>query len=99
MTSTAGTNTSSAATRKGWRTVDIVVGAVLAVAFGVIFQAWNLLWSAIDPVFTAFPPAAGFFVGLWLAAGVLGGLVIRRPGAALFVEAVAAIISAMLGAQ
>ena len=82
-----------------WRTVDIVVAAVLAVAFGVVFQAWGLLWSAIDPVFTGFPPAAGLMVGVWLIAGVVGALVIRKPGAALFVETVAAMVSALLGAQ
>jgi len=85
--------------RSRWRTVDIVVAAVLAVAFGVVFQAWGLLWSAIDPVFTAFPPAAGVMVGVWLIAGVVGALVIRKPGAALFVEALAAMVSALLGAQ
>jgi energy-coupling factor transport system substrate-specific component len=98
MTSTMSTRPGSRTTTR-WRTVDIVVGAVLAVAFGVVFQAWNLLWSTVDPAFTAFPPAAGVLVGLWLAAGVVGGLVIRKPGAAFFVEAVAALVSAMLGSQ
>ena len=28
-----------------WRTVDIVVAAIIAVAFGVVFWAWNLLWN------------------------------------------------------
>ncbi len=28
-----------------WRTVDIVVAAVIGVAFGVIFWAWGLLWN------------------------------------------------------
>jgi energy-coupling factor transport system substrate-specific component len=40
-----------------WRTVDIVVTAVLGVAFGVVFWAWNLLWAATGAGFTAFPPA------------------------------------------
>ena len=29
-----------------WRTIDIVIASIIAVAFGVIFWAWNLLWSA-----------------------------------------------------
>ena len=40
-----------------WRTVDIVVTAVLGVAFGVLFWAWNLLWAATGTAFGAFPPA------------------------------------------
>ena len=31
----------------GWRTIDIVVTAVLGVAFGVVFWAWGLVFSAI----------------------------------------------------
>jgi len=82
-----------------WRTVDIVVAAVLAVAFGVVFQAWNLLYSAVSAAFTSFPPAAGVMAGVWLSAGVVGALVIRKPGAAVFVETVAATVSALIGAQ
>jgi energy-coupling factor transport system substrate-specific component len=37
-----------------WRTVDIVVTAVVAVAFGVVFWAWNYVWAAADPFFQAF---------------------------------------------
>ena len=28
-----------------WRTIDIVIASIVAVAFGVIFWAWNLLWN------------------------------------------------------
>ena len=28
-----------------WRTIDIVIASIIAVAFGVIFWAWNLLWN------------------------------------------------------
>jgi energy-coupling factor transport system substrate-specific component len=82
-----------------WRTVDIVVASVLAVAFGVIFWAWGLVWSATEGLFTFFPPAQALIYGVWLVPGVLGGLVIRRPGAALYCEALAAIVSALLGNQ
>ncbi|MEH3077373.1 MAG: ECF transporter S component [Quadrisphaera sp.] len=36
---------------------------------------------------------------MWLSAGVVGGLVIRKPGAAVFVELVAAVVSALVGNQ
>jgi energy-coupling factor transport system substrate-specific component len=26
-----------------WRTVDIVVASILAVAFGIVFQLWNII--------------------------------------------------------
>lgn len=81
-----------------WRTVDIVLGAALAVAFGVVFQAWNLLWTALTPAFVGVPPLQGFMYGVWLLPAVLVPLVIRRPGAALLGEGVAAVASALFGA-
>ena len=81
-----------------WRTVDIVVTAVLGVAFGVVFWAWNLLWAAVGTTFTAFPPGQAFMYGVWLLPAVLAPLVVRKAGAGLFAELIAAIVSALLGA-
>jgi energy-coupling factor transport system permease protein len=80
-----------------WRTVDIVVGSAIAVAFGVVFWAWGNLWHASKAAFAGFPPSQALIYGVWLVPAVLGGLIIRKPGAALYCEAVAAIISALLG--
>lgn len=82
-----------------WRTIDIVVASVLGVAFGVVFWGWNLLWTGIDPAFAFFKPASGLLIGVWMLAAVVGGLVIRRPGAALYTEFIAALVSTLLGAQ
>ena len=91
--------TEPVATGARWRTVDIVVTAVLGVAFGVVFWAWNLLWAATGAAFTAFPPAQAFMYGVWLVPAVLAPLVVRRPGAGLFAELVAAVLSALLGSS
>src|SRR5256885_13875403 len=77
-----------------WRTVDIVVAAVIAVAFGVVFWAWNALWAATAPAFTALPAAQYLISGVWLIPAVLGGFVIRKPGAGPFCELLAAVVSA-----
>lgn len=82
-----------------WRTVDIVVTAAIAVAFGVVFWAWNALWAAATPAFVAVAPAQNILYGTWLAAGVVAGLVVQKPGAALFAELVAASVSLILGSQ
>ena len=82
-----------------WRTLDIVVAAVIAVAFGVIFWAWGLVWRATDPLFAFFPPSQALIYGVWLVPAVLGGLVIRKPGAALYCETLAATVSALLGSR
>lgn len=84
--------------RFGWRVVDIVVAAVLGVAIGLLFWFWNGVgygwFLAMDAVT---PGLGGLAVGIWLIGGVIGGLVIRKPGAALLVEVVAAIVSMLLG--
>jgi energy-coupling factor transport system substrate-specific component len=82
-----------------WRTVDIVVTAVLGVAFGVVFWAWNLLWAATGAAFAAFPPAQAVLYGVWLLPAVLAPLIVRKPGAGFFAELVAAVLSALLGSS
>jgi energy-coupling factor transport system permease protein len=82
-----------------WRTVDIVVAAAIAIAFGVVIWGWNQLWAATTPAFVAIPAAQNILYGMWLLPAVLGGLIIRKPGAALFTELVAAAVSAILGSQ
>jgi energy-coupling factor transport system substrate-specific component len=82
-----------------WRTVDIVVTAILGVAFGVVFWAWNLLWAATGAAFAVFPPAQAFMYGVWLLPAVLAPLIVRKPGAGFFAELVAAILSALMGSS
>ncbi|TDT30907.1 ECF transporter S component [Naumannella halotolerans] len=83
-----------------WRVVDIVVAAVLGVATGLIFVAWNVVGYAWFTAMDALTPGiGGIAVGIWLLGGVLGGLIIRKPGAALFVELLASVVSMLLGSQ
>ena len=87
------------ATARKWRVVDIVVASVLAVAVGVIFWAWSLGYAGVSALTAAFPPLAGLYTGGWLIAGVLGALIIRKPGAAIYCEMLAAAVSGVLGTQ
>lgn len=96
MSSTESTSSTDDLTRRapqrGWRVVDIVVTAILAVAVGLVFWAFSLtigkLWAPIDAVL---PGLAGIITGVWLLGGPLGGLVVRKPGAAFLVELLAAV--------
>ncbi len=82
-----------------WRTIDIVIASIIAVTFGVIFWAWNIVWGATEGAFAFFPPAQTLLYGVWLIPAVLAGLIIRKPGAAVFTEVLAATVSALLGAK
>lgn len=83
-----------------WRVVDIVVAAVVAVVAGLVFWVWDQASNPIGaPITAALPGLQGIINGPWLFAGVLGGLIVRKPGAALFTEVVAATVSALIGTQ
>ncbi|WP_024366293.1 ECF transporter S component [Arthrobacter sp. TB 26] len=83
-----------------WRVVDIVVAALIAVAGGVIFWAWSQGANLISaPVNAFYPPLTGLYAGGWMIPAVLGMLIIRKPGAALFCETVAAAGELIMGSQ
>lgn len=95
----AKTSTPRAPRNFRWRVVDIVVASVIGVASGVIFWAWGLAWSPLSGILAFTPGLEGLLAGGWLFAGVLGGLVIRKPGAALYTEVIAAVVSMLIGTQ
>lgn len=83
-----------------WRVIDIVTAAVLGVACGLIFVAWNQVgYAGYEVLKTIAPGLGGLVAGVWLLGGTLGGYVIRKPGAAFFVEVLAATVSMGLGSQ
>lgn len=96
------TDTAAAAAGRAlrWRVVDIVVASVLATAAGLVFVLWNIASNPIStPLSAALPGLQAVLGGGWLFAGVLTALVIRKPGAALYGELVAASVSALVGNQ
>lgn len=94
------TDTTPGARALRWRVVDIVVASVLATAAGLVFVVWNIASNPISaPLTAALPGLQALLAGGWLFAGVLTALVIRKPGAALYGELVAATVSALVGNQ
>ena len=84
----------------GWRTVDLLTIAFLGAAFGIAYWAWGQAYSAPGDALSAlFPPLAAVVGAPWLLAGVVGGLVVRRPGAALLCEVLAALVSMLPGTK
>ena len=80
-----------------YRTVDIVVIATLAVAWGVIFWGWGKAYVPISGLAVfSYPPSSAVLTGPWLVAGVLGGLIVRKPGAAFATEFLAAAVSSFI---
>ncbi|WP_250309349.1 ECF transporter S component [Gardnerella sp. Marseille-Q2328] len=83
-----------------WRVIDIVIAAIIAVASGVLFWAWDIVCAAPTNLFASLLPGAeGLSNGFWLFAGPLAAIIVRKPGAALFAETLAAFVELMLGNQ
>jgi energy-coupling factor transport system permease protein len=99
MTSVVSSRGASTPETTAWRTRDVVVTAIIGVTFGVVFWAWGLLWEGFTPVFAFAPPAKDLLYAVWLMPAVLAPLIVRKPGAALFAEMVAAGVSTIIGSQ
>lgn len=98
-TATTSTGATNHARSFRWRVVDIVVASVLGVASGLIFWAWDQAYNPLSAIGAILPGLQALFGGGWLFAGVLGGLVIRKPGAAIYTELIAAAVSALIGTE
>lgn len=82
-----------------WRSIELMATAVIGVVFGVGYWGWSTAYSSVlsNVLSGTTGPLIGLLGGPWLIAGVVGGLVVRRPGAALFAELLAAAVEALLG--
>jgi energy-coupling factor transport system substrate-specific component len=83
-----------------WRTQDFVLLAILAVVFGAIYWAWLGPYLGIETILAGVSAQFGqeLLFAMWYISGLLGGYVIRRPGAAFLSETLAAFAEVLLGA-
>lgn len=66
----------------------------------MLFYAWGFIYKVPSAALgNILPGAEGLFDGPWLLAGVIGGLVIRKPGAALYTELLAAVVEGLMPNQ
>lgn len=86
----------STAQRAAWRTQDFVLLAVIAVVFGAIYWAWLAPYLWIEGI--AGQPGAELFFAIWFTSGLLGGYVLRRPGAAFLAETLTGAAEVLIGA-
>ena len=82
--------------RAAWRTQDFVLLAILAIVFGAIYWQWIQVWIWAQALGAQF--GRELFFGVWFVAGLLGGYIVRRPGAAFLAESLAALAEVLLGA-
>ncbi|WP_246956391.1 ECF transporter S component [Brachybacterium sp. Marseille-Q7125] len=99
-TETTGTSATTGGRRAGsWRTIDLLVTVLIGAAFGVAFLGYGQLYTLIGPLTSAFKPAEGLLMGIWFLPAMVAMLLVRKPGAALLAEMIAAVLSMLLGSQ
>jgi len=80
-----------------WRTIDAILAANLALVFGLLFVGWSMIWDLAKPLNAVFPGARDLLYGFWFIAGVIAPYIIRKPGAAIAAEALAALAEFLAG--
>lgn len=80
---------------KSWKLKEVVLMSVFAVVFAVVYllfvQVGNIWAGVIGPI------AYEWIFGIWFIVSIISAYIIRKPGAALLSETMAAMIEVMIG--
>lgn len=83
-----------------WTAADIAVGAALGVACGLVFWGFNFAYAWLSPLIGGILPGlASVLHPLWYFSGTLAVIILRKPGAAIYVNLVGSAAEMLLGNQ
>ncbi|MDO4483621.1 MAG: ECF transporter S component [Clostridia bacterium] len=86
--------------KNSWKLKDILLIAICAVLFGVVYLGVTYAGAAVGAALTPFGMTSmGYepFYGIYFMAAAFAAYVIRKPGAGIIAEILAAIIETMMG--
>jgi energy-coupling factor transport system substrate-specific component len=78
-----------------WTLRETTIIAVLGAVFGVLYLAWVQVWLILQAVFG--PLTMDIVMGFWFIVSIIAAAIIRKPGAALASEMMAAVVQVLLG--
>jgi energy-coupling factor transport system substrate-specific component len=78
-----------------WTLREILIVAVLGAVFGVLYLAWVQIWILAQAVLG--PITMDVVMGFWFIVSIIAAAIIRKPGAALLSELMAAATEILLG--
>ncbi|MCU0883990.1 MAG: ECF transporter S component [Beijerinckiaceae bacterium] len=87
--------TTSEPTSYAWTQREILIVAVLGAVFAVLYLGWVQVWLVAQAFFG--PVTMDVVMGFWFIVSIIAAAIIRKPGAALFSEMLAAGIQILLG--
>jgi len=79
----------------GWTLRELLIVAVLGAVFGVLYLGWVQIWLVAQAIFGAV--TMDVFMGFWFIVSMIAAAIIRKPGAALLSEFLAALMQLLLG--
>ncbi|KRN09763.1 ABC transporter permease [Liquorilactobacillus mali KCTC 3596 = DSM 20444] len=82
-------------TKKGWSVKDVIFLAIIAIFFGIIYQVWSFAYYAIAAT-PLKPYANDLTLGVWIMAGPLAGVLLKKVGASVVGELLAAAVEMLL---
>ena len=91
-------NASNTKPNLNWRGIDLITTAILAAALGVAFWGFDVfVYPITSTIGNIYPPLTELQLGVWIIPAVLGAVLVRKPGAALYAELIAATLELLLG--
>jgi energy-coupling factor transport system permease protein len=78
-----------------WTLREILIVAALGAAFGILYLAWVQVWLIGQAILG--PITMDVMMGFWFIVSIIAAAIIRKPGAALLSEVLAAMVEVMLG--
>jgi energy-coupling factor transport system substrate-specific component len=78
-----------------WTLREILIAAVLGAVFAVLYLGWVQVWLVAQAAFG--PVTMDVVMGFWFIASIVAAAIIRKPGAAIATEVLAAAIEILLG--
>jgi energy-coupling factor transport system substrate-specific component len=81
--------------RYAWTLREILIVTVLGAVFGVLYLAWVQVWLIAQAIFG--PVTMDVVMGFWFIVSIIAAAIIRKPGAALVSELLAAATQILLG--
>src|SRR5262245_61349494 len=78
-----------------WSLREILIVAVLGAVFGVLYLGWVQIWLIAQAIFGAV--TMDVVMGFWFIVSIIAAAIIRKPGAAIISEMLAAATEILLG--
>jgi energy-coupling factor transport system substrate-specific component len=82
-------------TQNSWTLREILIVAAIGATFGFLYLGWVQVWLIGQALFG--PVTMDVMMGFWFIASIIAAAIIRKPGAALLAEVLAAMVEVMLG--